>query len=275
MAIKQYKPTSPARRFGQSPEFANLTGVRPEESLLVRLTRTGGRNANGRVTARHRGGGQRRLYRLIDFKRDKDNIPARVAAIEYDPGRSARIALLHYRDGEKRYILAPEGLVAGMEVMSGEKVEPRVGNAMPLASIPLGLMVHNVEMMPGRGGQLARSAGTAIQLSSREGHQAHLIMPSGELRKVNAKCRATIGQIGNTDHMNVSLGKAGRNRLKGWRSYVRGSAMNPYCHPLGGGEGRTGAGRPPCSPTGVLSKGGKTRNPRKTSNRLIMRRRKK
>jgi large subunit ribosomal protein L2 len=275
MAIKQYKPTSPARRFGQGPDFANLTGDRPEEGLLVRLTRSGGRNANGRITARHRGGGQRRLYRLIDFKRDKDNIPARVATIEYDPVRSARIALLHYRDGEKRYILAPQGLEVGAEVMSGEKVEPRAGNAMPLASIPLGLMVHNVEMMPGHGGQLARSAGVAIQLSSREGHHAHLIMPSGELRKVNVKCRATIGQIGNMEHMNVSLGKAGRNRLKGWRSYVRGSAMNPYCHPLGGGEGRTGAGRPPCSPTGVLSKGGKTRNPRKTSSRLIMRRRKK
>jgi large subunit ribosomal protein L2 len=275
MAIRQYKPTSPGRRFGQSYDFSNLAKKEPEEGLLVRLTRSAGRNANGRVTARHRGGGHRRLYRMIDFKRDKDNVPARVAALEYDPARSARIALLHYRDGEKRYILAPEGLGVGVEVVSGEKVEPRVGNAMPLASIPLGLMVHNVEMMPGHGGQLGRSAGTAIQLSSREGHHAFLIMPSGELRKVNVKCRATIGQIGNVDHMNVALGKAGRNRHKGWRSYVRGSAMNPYCHPLGGGEGRTGAGRPPCSPTGVLSKGGKTRNPRKTSNRLIMRRRKK
>lgn len=275
MAIKQYKPTSPARRGGQGFDFANLTPKAPEESLLVRIARTGGRNANGRITSRHRGGGTRRMYRIVDFRRDKDNVPARVAAIEYDPGRSARIALLHYRDGEKRYILAPLGLEVGMEVMSGEKVEPRVGNSMPLASIPLGLMVHNVEVEPGRGGQMGRSAGTAIQLTSREGHHAHLVMPSGELRKVHVRCRATIGQIGNVEHMNVSLGKAGRNRLKGWRPYVRGSAMNPYCHPLGGGEGRTGAGRPPCSPTGKPSKGGKTRNPRKTLNSLIMRRRRK
>lgn len=242
---------------------------------MKRLTKTGGRNANGRITARHRGGGQRRLYRIIDFRRDKDDVPARVAAIEYDPVRSANIALLHYKDGEKRYILAPIGLRIGMDVVSGQKVEPKVGNSMPVGSIPLGLMVHNVEMQPGRGGQLGRSAGAAIQLSSREGRYAHLILPSGEIRKVNVKCRATIGQVGNTDHMNVSVGKAGRNRRMGWRPYVRGSAMNPYCHPLGGGEGRTGAGRPPCSPTGVLSKGGKTRNPRKTSSKHIVRRRKK
>ncbi len=275
MAVKQYKPTSPGRRFGQVADFSELTDKRPEKRLVKRLTRTGGRNSAGRITARHRGGGRRRLYRMIDFKRNKDDVPARVAAIEYDPGRSARIALLYYHDGEKRYILAPNGLQVGMVVRSGEKVEPQVGNSMPLASIPLGLMVHNVELQPGRGGQMGRSAGVAIRLTSREGRYAHLILPSGEIRRVNVKCRATIGQVGNTDHMNVSLGKAGRTRLKGRRPHVRGSAMSPYCHPMGGGEGRTGAGRPPCSPRGVLSKGGRTRNPRKTSSKYIVRRRKK
>ncbi|RKY29302.1 MAG: 50S ribosomal protein L2 [Planctomycetota bacterium] len=272
---KQYKPTSPARRHGQVADFSDLKAGKPVKGLVKRLKKTGGRNSGGRITARHRGGGSRCLYRMVDFKRDKDDVPARVAAIEYDPGRSARIALLHYHDGEKRYILAPVGLRPGMEVISGEKVEPKPGNAMPLASIPLGLIIHNVELQPGRGAQLGRSAGAAIRLSSREGKYAHLIVPSGEIRKVNVKCRATIGQVGNTDHMNISLGKAGRNRLKGRRPHVRGSAMSPYCHPLGGGEGRTGAGRPPCSPTGKLSKGGKTRNPRKTSDKYIIRRRKK
>ena len=256
-------------------DFSDLKAGKPVKGLVKRLKKTGGRNSGGRITARHRGGGSRCLYRMVDFKRDKDDVPARVAAIEYDPGRSARIALLHYHDGEKRYILAPVGLRPGMEVISGEKVEPKPGNAMPLASIPLGLIIHNVELQPGRGAQLGRSAGAAIRLSSREGKYAHLIVPSGEIRKVNVKCRATIGQVGNTDHMNISLGKAGRNRLKGRRPHVRGSAMSPYCHPLGGGEGRTGAGRPPCSPTGKLSKGGKTRNPRKTSDKYIIRRRKK
>ncbi len=275
MAIKTYKPTSPARRFGQRQDTEGLTAKRPERTLVQRLKKTAGRNNQGRITARHRGGGHRTLYRIIDFKRDKDGVPAKVAALEYDPVRSARIALLYYADGEKRYILAPLGLKAGDTVTSGEKVEPRVGNTMPLGSIPLGLTIHNVELQPGRGGKLARSAGVSIQLSSREGKYAHLILPSGEMRKVNAKCRATIGQIGNIEHQNVRIAGAGRNRWRGRRPYVRGVAQSPYCHPMGGGEGRSSGGRHPCSPTGKPAKGGKTRSPRKPGDWMIIRKRKK
>ncbi len=235
--------------------------------------RNSGRNNQGVITVRHRGGGHRRHYRLIDFKRDKDNIPAKVAAIEYDPNRSSRIALLHYKDGEKRYILAPDGLKAGDIVLSGPDVEPRLGNTLPLRKIPTGLFIHNIEMQPGRGGQLCRSAGASATLSAREGRWAQITLPSGEVRRIPADCRATIGVIGNADHMNVRIGKAGRNRWRGIRPTVRGTAMNPVDHPLGGGEGRTKGGRHPCSPTGVLAKGGKTRRRRKPSNAAIIRRR--
>jgi len=275
MGIRNYKPTSPGRRFGSVSDFAEITRRGPEKSLVEPLKKTGGRNAHGRTTSRFRGGGHKRKYRIIDFKRRKDGVPARVAAIEYDPNRSARIALLHYRDGEKRYILAPVGLKVDDLVESGEQVEPKVGNCMPLKSMPLGLTVHNVELVPGRGGQLGRSAGAGVQLTAREGRYAHLLLPSGEIRKVPVECRATIGQVGNLDHQNISLGKAGRSRWKGRRPHVRGTAQNPVSHPMGGGEGRSGGGRHPCSPWGKLSKGGRTRSPRKPSSRFIIRRRKK
>ena len=275
MPLKRYKPTTPGRRKATVPDFAEITKAEPERGLLQPLKKTGGRNVHGKITARHRGGGSRRHYRVIDFKRDKDDIPAAVAAIEYDPNRSARIALLHYADGEKRYILAPEGLKVGQRVMSGEQVEPVVGNSMPLAGIPLGLDVHNVELRPGRGGQMARAAGAMVRLSAREGGYAHLIMPSGEVRRVRLECRATIGQVGNLDHGNVRIGKAGRNRWRGRRPRVRGSAMNPVAHPMGGGEGRRSGGRDPVSPTGKLAKGGKTRRRGKPTNKFIIRRRRK
>jgi len=275
MGIRKYRPTSPGRRLTSVSDFKELTRDEPEKSLLLPLKRTGGRNNLGRITARRRGGGHKRRYRLIDFRRDKDDIPATVTSIEYDPNRSVRIALLTYADGERRYILAPQGVKVGQKVISGEKVEAKPGNSMPLASIPTGLAVHNVEMYPGRGGQLVRSAGGMSQLMAKEGRYALLTLPSGELRRVPVRCRATVGQLGNEDHSLVRIGKAGRNRWKGRRPKVRGSAMSPCAHPLGGGEGRAGAGRPPCSPTGVLSKGGKTRSPRKNSNRMIVRRRKK
>lgn len=239
------------------------------------LPKKGGRNNLGRMTARHIGGGAKRQYRRIDFKRDKYDIPAKVASIEYDPNRSARIALLHYKDGEKRYIIAPEGLKVGDVVISGEKVEPRVGNTMPLKNIPLGMDIHNVELEIGHGGRLARSAGSMIRLLAREGGYANLILPSGEIRRIHENCRATVGQIGNLDHINVSFGKAGRRRHMGIRPRVRGVAMNPVAHPMGGGEGRAHGGRPPCSPTGVLAKGGKTRKKRAPSNKYIVRRRQK
>ena len=242
---------------------------------MVRLTKTGGRNNQGRVTARHRGGGHRKLYRIIDFKRDKHDVPAKVARLEYDPIRSARIALLHYADGEKRYILAPLGLEVGATVVSGAKVEPRLGNSMPLSAIPVGMTLHNVELNPGRGGQLARSAGASVQLASRDGAYAHLIMPSGELRMVNVKCRATIGQIGNVNHQNIRIAGAGANRHRGRRPYVRGVAMSPCAHPMGGGEGRSSGGRHPCSPQGRPAKGGKTRNKKKPGGWMIVRGRKK
>jgi len=275
MALRSYRPTSPGRRHGTVLDFSDLTKKRPEKKLVRGKPRTGGRNNLGRLTAEHRGGGAKRLYRIIDFLRRKDDVPARVAAIEYDPNRSARIALLHYADGHKSYILAPKDLRVGDVLLSGEKVEPRIGNSMPLASIPLGFEIHNVELVPGRGGQMARSAGTVAQLQAREGDYAIVTLPSGSVRKVHVRCRATIGQIGNIEHQNVSLGKAGRRRHMGRRPHVRGSAKNPVSHPHGGGEGRAGTGRPPCSKTGKLAKGGKTRRPRRPSDRFILRGRKK
>ena len=271
MAIKKQKPTSPGRRFSTWLTRDEVTRSTPEKSLVKGKPRSGGRNTHGRVTSRHRGGGAKRRYRAIDFKRRKDGVPAKVAAIEYDPNRSAHIALLHYRDGEKRYILAPQRLSVGMEVVSGERVDIQVGNSMPLASVPTGTVVHNVEMMPGRGGQLGRSAGAAIQLVAKEGDYATLRLPSGEARMVPAACRATIGTLGNADHQNVTIGKAGRNRHRGIRPQTRGTAMNPVDHPHGGGEGKTTAGRHPVTPWGVPTLGYRTRKKNKTSNRMIVR----
>ena len=274
MPIKKCKPTSPGRRFMSFVIDPDVTpGKEPEKSLLESLSKTGGRNVYGRVTVRFRGGGHKRLYRIIDFKRNKDNVPAKVAAIEYDPNRSANVALLHYADGEKRYILAPLGLKVGETLLSGEEVEVKVGNCMPLKNIPLGTIVHNIELRPGKGGQLARSAGTFAQVMAKEGGYVHLRLPSGEIRMVHENCRATIGQVGNIDHENVSLGKAGRSRWLGRRPHVRGIAMNPVDHPMGGGEGRTHGGRHPCSPWGQLAKGLKTRG-KKPSDKFIVRRRK-
>lgn len=276
MGIRQYKPVTPGRRQGSVSDFADLTHGktnRPEKSLLAPRPKSGGRNNQGIVTSRFRGGGHKKKYRLIDFKRRKDNMAAKVQSIEYDPNRSARIALLQYEDGTKAYILAPEGLKAGDQVMSGEKVEPRTGNCMPLKSIPLGMSVHNLEMQPGHGGQLCRSAGTSATLTAREGKWAQVTLPSGEVRRVSSECRATLGMLSNADHMNISLGKAGRKRWMGKKPHQRGTSQNPVSHPMGGGEGRTAGGRHPCSPTGVLAKGGKTRKKRKPSNASIVRRR--
>ena len=274
MGLRRYKPTSPGRRGASVSDFAELTpGAEPEKSLLVPKKRKGGRNNQGVITARHRGGGHRRHYRLIDFRRAKDGVPARVHSIQYDPNRSARIALLHYADGEKRYILAPEGLQVGAEVLSGPDVPPNVGNSLPLAKIPPGLAIHNIELQPGRGGVLCRAAGTSATLAARDGNWAQITLPSGEIRRVPAACRATVGMLGNADHMNVVLGKAGRSRWLGRRPHVRGTAMNPIDHPHGGGEGRTKGGRHPVSPTGKSAKGGHTRKPRKPSNSAIIRRR--
>jgi len=275
MGIKTYKPTSAGRRHGTVLDFTEITsGNNPEKSLLRPMRRTGGRNNHGHMTARHRGGGHKRRYRLIDFKRNKDGIDARVKSIEYDPNRSANIALLCYADGEKRYILAPVGLQVGQVLHSGKGADPNPGTAMLLGDIPVGLMIHNVELTPGKGGQLCRSAGSYAQLTNREGDYAILQLPSGELRKVNVRCRATVGRVGNTDHQNVSLGKAGRRRHMGRRPHTRGTAMNPIDHPHGGGEGRTKGGRHPCSPTGVLAKGGRTRNKKHRTDKFILRRRK-
>ncbi len=275
MGIKYYKPTSAGRRFGSVVDHSDITKTEPEKSLIEPLRKTGGRNTEGKITAEHIGGGSRRHYRIIDFKRDKDNVPAKVASIEYDPNRSSRIALLHYKDGEKRYILAPDGLKVGQIVMSGEKVEPAVGNCMPLKNIPMGMDVHNIELSVGRGGQLVRSAGGVAKLLAKEGNYAHITLPSGEVRKVFYECRATIGQVGNLDHNNITVGKAGRSRWMGIRPRVRGIAMNPIAHPMGGGEGRAHGGRHPCSRTGLLSKGGKTRNKRSITNKYIIRKRQK
>jgi large subunit ribosomal protein L2 len=273
MALRSFKPTSPGIRFKTVLDFAEITKVRPEKSLTHGIPRSGGRNNEGHETVRFRGGGHKRLYRIIDFKRDKRNVPAKVAAIEYDPNRSAHIALLHYADGEKRYILAPLGLSVGDKVIAAEKAEILPGNALPLANIPVGAMVHNVELKPGHGGQLVRAAGAAAQVMAKEGKYVTLRLPSGEMRLVLASCWATVGQVGNLDHINVSIGKAGRSRWLGRRPHVRGTAMNPVDHPHGGGEGRTKGGRHPVSPWGQPTKGYKTRRNKRTD-RFIVKRRK-
>ena len=271
MPIRNPKPTSPGRRFLTYPDFAEITKTEPEKTLVEGLKKSGGRNANGRKTARHRGGGAKRLYRTIDFKRRKDGVPARVAAIEYDPNRSSYIALLHYVDGAKAYILAPNRLTVGMTVQSGPGSEISVGNALPLRNMPVGTVVHNVELQPGRGGQLARSAGAGVQLMAKEGDYATLRLPSGEMRMVRADCRATVGTIGNSDHQNVKIGKAGRKRHMGVRPQTRGTAMNPVDHPHGGGEGGNPLGNHPQTPWGVPTIGYRTRRKGKQSDRYIVR----
>ncbi len=273
MGIRIYKPTSPGRRGMSVSTFEEITRTEPERSLLEPLKKSAGRNSRGKITVRHRGGGHKRMYRIIDFRRDKIGVPGRVESIEYDPNRTARIALIAYADGEKRYILAPQDLKVGDTVMSGPDAEIRPGNALPLANIPLGTMVHNVELYPGRGGQLARSAGTAAQLLAKEGDYAQLRLPSGEVRRVHLRCMATVGQVGNIDHANISLGKAGRKRWLGWRPTVRGSAMTPRDHPHGGGEGRSPIGMPgPKSPWGKPTLGYKTRRNKKTDKFIVRRR---
>ncbi|MBF0585864.1 50S ribosomal protein L2 [Prosthecochloris sp. N3] len=277
MAIRKLRPVTPASRYLTYPQFDEVTNKEPEKSLLVPLKKSGGRNKAGRITSRHRGGGHKRFYRLVDFKRNKDGITASVAAIEYDPNRSARIALLHYVDGEKRYILAPQGLQVGDKLQSGDRVDVKPGNTMPLKNIPLGTDVHNIEMKAGKGGQIVRSAGAYAVLAAKEGDYATLKLPSGEIRKVRIECRATIGVVGNADHENIVLGKAGRSRWLGIRPQTRGMAMNPVDHPMGGGEGKSksGGGRKhPKSPWGQVSKGLKTRNKKKASSKLIVRGRK-
>ena len=275
MAIKYYNPTSPGRRAGSVIDYrAVLTKFKPEKSLTVGQRRANGRNHHGVITAKHTGGGNKRLYRLIDFKRIKDGIVANVESIEYDPNRSCFIALIKYEDGEKAYILAPNGIKVGAKVISGASVEPELGNCMPLSAIPGGLEIHNIEMNPGQGAKLVRSAGGVARLSAKEGEWSVVILPSGEMRRIKSKCRATIGQIGNLDWINVSIGKAGRSRHMGIRPHTRAKAMNPIDHPLGGGEGRSNGGRHPVSKTGVPAKGGITRSPRAQSEKLILRRRK-
>jgi large subunit ribosomal protein L2 len=274
VGIKKFKPVTPGRRFFTVSTFEEITKEEPEPSLLEPLRKTGGRNVQGRVTVRHRGGGHKRHYRLVDFRRDKDGIVARVAAIEYDPNRSARLALLHYADGEKRYILAPEGLRVGDTVMSGPDAEIKPGNALPLRHIPVGTLVHNIELAPGKGGQLVRAAGAAAQVMAKEGDYAHIRLPSGEVRLIRLECKATVGQVGNLEHSAVSLGKAGRSRWLGRRPAVRGVAMDPASHPHGGGEGRSPIGMPgPVSPWGKPTLGAKTRK-RKPSDKFIVKRRK-
>ena len=275
MAVKSFKPYSAGRRFMTVSSFDEITTDKPEKSLTVRLTKTGGRNQQGKLTVRHRGGGHKRLYRIIDFKRTKDGVPARVATIEYDPNRSARIALLNYADGEKRYILAPNGLKVGDVVESGAEADIKPGNALPLKNIPLGTVIHAVELKIGKGAQLVRSAGTSAQLMAKEGDYALLRMPSGEIRRVHINCRATIGQVGNLEHENITIGKAGRSRWLGRRPETRGIAMNPNDHPHGGGEGRSPVGRKsPMTKWGKIAMGKKTRRKKKASNRLIVHRRK-
>jgi large subunit ribosomal protein L2 len=271
MGIKTYKPTSAGRRGGSVLDFTEITSRTPEKSLLEPMRKKGGRNNHGHQTSRHRGGGNRRRYRVIDFKRDKDGVPGKVVSIEYDPNRSANIALVVYADGEKRYILAPLDLAVGQTVMSGPQAEPAVGNCLPLGSIPVGLTIHAIELREGRGAQMCRSAGNAAQLTARDGEYAAVLLSSGELRLVHLRCRATIGRVGNLDFQNFSIGKAGRTRHMGWRPYVRGTAMNPVDHPHGGGEGRTKGGRHPCSPSAVPSKGGRRRKKNHPTNRFILR----
>ena len=273
MPIKKYKPTSPGRRQMTVLTFGELTTDKPERSLLEPNRKKAGRNNMGRISVRHQGGGQKRYYRVIDYKRNKDGIPAKVATLEYDPNRSANIALLHYADGEKRYILAPLGLSVGNTVLSGADVDIKPGNTLPMRNIPTGTLLHNIELHPGRGGQMVRSAGGSAQLMAKEGDYAHIRMPSGEVRLVHLNCRATIGQVGNLDHENVSIGKAGRNRLLGIRPTVRGSVMNPVDHPHGGGEGRSPIGRNPVTPWGKPALGAKTRHKKKASDKMIVKRR--
>jgi len=273
MGIRNLKPTSPGSRFATRPDFVDITKNTPEKNLTVALRKSGGRNNKGRITVRHRGGGHKRRYRLIDFKRDKVGVPGKVATVEYDPNRSANIALIHYVDGEKRYILHPKGLEVGDTILSSDDADIRPGNAMRLSVVPLGTWVHNVELQIGRGGQMCRSAGTYAQLMAKDGGYALLRLPSSELRQVHLECKATIGQVGNLSHENQTIGKAGRSRWLGRRPKVRGSAMNPIDHPMGGGEGKSSGGRHPCSPWGQLSKGLKTRKKHKKSDALIVKRR--
>ncbi len=275
MGVKTYKPVTPSRRFMTTSDFSEITSAKPEKSLLMPLKKSGGRNSKGRISVRRRGGGHKRFYRIIDFKRDKTGIPARVDSVQYDPNRSARIALLVYADGEKRYILSPDGLVHGDKLMSGTEAEIRVGNSLPLHKIPVGTMVHAIEIKPGKGAQVARSAGAACQIVAREGGIVTLKMPSSEVRLFNDKCMATIGQVGNFEHSNLVLGKAGKSRWIGKRPKVRGVVMNPHDHPHGGGEGRSSGGRHPVTPWGVPTKGYKTRRVNKHSDKLIVRRREK
>ncbi len=277
MGIRQYKPTSAGRRNASVSTFEELTkkGNAPEKGLLVRRKKKGGRNNQGKITSRHRGGGHKQMYRLVDFKRRTDGVDGVVQAVEYDPCRTARVALVYYDNGEKAYIVAPEGIEVGQRIQSGESdVEPKVGNTMPLSAIPLGSVIHNIELQPGKGGQLCRSAGASAVLNARDKKWAQITLPSGEVRRVPASCRATMGEVGNSDHQNVVIGKAGRKRWMGRRPHVRGTAMNPIAHPMGGGEGRSAGGRHPCSPTGKLAKGGKTRKSKKASTKAIVRRRK-
>jgi len=274
MPLKKQKPTTPSQRFTTVSTFEEITRKKPERSLVEPKKRSGGRNSAGRISVRHRGGGHKRRYRVIDFRREKAGVKAKVATIEYDPNRSANIALLNYYDGEKRYILAPVGLEVGAVLMSGPEAEPVLGNALPLAKIPLGMQVHNIELEPGRGARMVRSAGNAAQLMAREGKYAHIKLPSGEVRMINVNCLATIGRVGNTDHAGKSDGKAGRRHWRGIRPTVRGVAMNPVDHPMGGGEGRSSGGGHPSSPWGKPAKGGKTRPKRKASNKMIVKRRK-
>lgn len=275
MAVKKVKPTSPGRRFQLYATFEEITKAVPEKSLLKKKKKTGGRNANGHITCRHHGGGSKQHYRIIDFKRDKIGIPARVAAIEYDPNRSARIALLHYADGEKRYILAPLNLSVGDQVLSGPQADIKPGNTLPLGNIPLGTHIHNIELRSGKGGQMVKSAGTFAQLMAKEDRYALIKLPSGEVRMVLLECKATIGQLGNVVHENISLGKAGRTRWRGRRPRVRGVAMNPVDHPMGGGEGRSSGGRHPCSPWGMPTKGYRTRKNKRTDRYIVKKRTKK
>ena len=275
MPLKAHKPYTPSRRHMVLSDFAEITKTTPERSLVKAMKSKAGRNSAGRISVRHRGGGHKRRYRVIDFKRDKFGIPAKVASIEYDPNRSARIALLNYADGEKRYIIAPSKLQVGATLMSGPDAEPSVGNALPLGKIPVGMAVHNIELIAGKGGQLVRSAGTSAQLMSREDDFANIKMPSGEIRRIRTNCLATIGRVGNVEHNNIVMGKAGRKRWLGIRPTVRGVAMNPVDHPMGGGEGRTSGGGHPMSPWGLLSKGKRTRDKGKQSNKYIVERRKK
>jgi large subunit ribosomal protein L2 len=275
MGLKKYKPLTPTLRYKTVSDFKEITKSKPEKRLLRPLKKSGGRDSKGHITANHRGGGSKRRYRIVDFRRDKDGVPAKVASIEYDPVRSARVALLSYADGDKRYVLAPDGINVGDRLFAGEGADIRVGNTMPLASVPLGTNVHNVELFPNKGGQVARGAGSYCQLLAKEGRYAQLRLPSGEVRSFLLECRCTIGQVGNLDHENVVIGKAGRKTWLGRRPRVRGVAMNPVDHPMGGGEGKSSGGRHPCTPKGKPTKGYKTRKKGKASDKLIVRRRKK